>query len=51
MMVTREIQMQTGRSRKDIELGIIVSIQPSMRTHAEIALANGSLVQLNLIRT
>lgn len=47
--VPREIQIQTGRSRKDIEFGLIGSIQPSLRNHAEISMADGSTTQLNLL--
>ena len=47
--VPREIQIQTGRSRKDIELGLIGSIQPTLRSHAEISMADGSTTQLDLM--
>ena len=47
--VSREIQIQTGKSKKDIEIGIIGSIQPSLHSHAEITLACGSMVQLDLM--
>jgi len=47
--VPREIQIQTGRTRKDIELGLIGSIQPTLRSHAEISMADGSTTQLDLM--
>ena len=47
--VPREILIQTGRSKKDVELGIIGSIQPPLRSSAEVQLANGSMVQLDLL--
>ena len=47
--VPREILIQTGRSKKDVELGLIGSIQPPLRSSAEVQLANGSMVQLDLL--
>ena len=44
--VCREIQIQTGKSKL---VGIIASIQPTLRSHAEVILANGSMVQLDLM--
>ena len=50
--VPREIQIQirigAGRSKKDVELGLIGSLQPPLRSSVEVQLANGSMVQLDL---
>lgn len=39
----------TGRSRKDVTLGLIGSIQPSMNPNAETSLADDSVAQLNMM--
>ena len=49
MHVPREIKIKTGRSRKAIALVLIGSIQPILRSHAEISMADGSTTQLDLM--
>ena len=46
-MVAREIQVQIGRQKR---LGLIASIQPDLRSKAEISMADGSTFQLDLMR-